>query len=62
MFVESDFLERRFLEGSLAPVNAPSSLSWKRISDDVMEVTQRWRDGEGQEQGYTLRLERIAPR
>lgn len=44
---------------SFRPINAPSSFSWRRLDDDSVEVAQRWRDGDGVEQSYTVPLEKI---
>jgi len=43
---------------SFAPENAPSSFSWRRVSADAVEVTQRWKDEAGKEQTYTVPLKR----
>ena len=44
---------------SFAPINAPSAFTWRRIDDDTVEVTQRWRDESNEEQRYSLELKRI---
>ncbi len=41
------------------PINAPSSFCWTRISDDEVEVTQRWTDEQGAPQQYVVPLRRL---
>ncbi len=41
------------------PMNAPSSFCWERVSADEVNVTQRWTDGQGKEQSFVLRLNRM---
>lgn len=43
---------------SFAPVNAPSSFSWRRVGEQI-EVAQRWTDEKGAAQSYTLMLTRV---
>ena len=42
-----------------APVNAPSSICWERVSDLVAQVTQRWTDEDGKPQQYVVPLRRL---
>lgn len=46
-------------EVGFAPVNAPSSFSWRRVDGDTVTVTQEWTDDKGATQSYTLELKRI---
>ena len=42
-----------------APVDAPSTFTWRMVDADMTEVTQRWTDDNGVEQTYALELKRI---
>lgn len=42
-----------------APVNAPSSFCWERLSDSSARVTQRWTDEHGKPQHYVVPLRRL---
>ena len=44
---------------SFAPLNAPSSFSWRRVDANTVEVTQNWTDEKGAAQSYALELNRI---
>ena len=46
-------------EACFEPVNAPSSFCWRQTGDATAEAVQRWTDGEGAAQSYTVPLERI---
>ena len=41
-----------------APVDAPSTFTWRMVDADTTEVTQRWTDDNGVEQTYALELKR----
>lgn len=43
------------------PINAPSSFCWELVSQDTVTVTQRWTDGDGKEQSFSLPLSRFPP-
>jgi hypothetical protein len=42
-----------------APVKAPSSFCWERVSDSEVHVTQRWSDENGDSQVYVVPLRRL---
>ena len=44
------------------PLNAPSSFCWRRAGASSAEAVQRWTDGEGKAQSYTVPLERLPDR
>jgi hypothetical protein len=41
------------------PMNAPSSFCWESITSNEVSVTQRWKDAEGKEQSFVLKLVRV---
>lgn len=41
------------------PINAPSSFCWEQLSENEVSVTQRWKDAEGKDQSFVLKLNRI---
>lgn len=41
------------------PINAPSSFSWQRRSNDEVAVIQKWTDEGGEAQSYAITLNRI---
>ena len=42
-----------------APIDAPSTFTWRRVDAETTEVTQHWTDENGVEQSYELELKRI---
>jgi hypothetical protein len=42
-----------------APVNAPSSFCWERVSNSEVHVTQRWSDEKGAPHEYVVPLRRL---
>ena len=42
------------------PATAPSAFCWRRAGEAAVEVVQRWKDEQGKEQSYTLRLSRVS--
>lgn len=42
-----------------SPVQAPSSFCWERMSDELVHVTQRWSDEQGNPQEYVVPLRRL---
>ncbi|HEY0590516.1 MAG TPA: hypothetical protein VGF40_02005 [Thermoanaerobaculia bacterium] len=41
------------------PLDAPGRFCWDRRTDSFVAVTQRWTDEKGDEQSYTVALERV---
>lgn len=41
------------------PVKAPSSFCWELVSDNTVQVTQRWTDAKGEQQEYIVPLRRL---
>lgn len=41
------------------PMNAPSSFCWERVTANEVSVTQRWKDADGKEQAFVLKLNRV---
>jgi hypothetical protein len=44
---------------AFAPVNAPSSFSWRKVDADTVEVLQKWTGEDGKPQSYTVTLKRV---
>lgn len=43
------------------PMNAPSSFCWERVTSNEVSVTQRWKDEQGEDHSFVLKLIRVGP-
>lgn len=55
----SELAERR---ACFVPLNAPSSFCWERVTPSTVHVTQKWKDADGKDQSYTVKLQRLDAR